>query len=81
MLDTLWAWLDQQDEQLTKKEREEMEEDMLEPLFIPLPFTTKVVASEPYRSTDPEWKTFIRVNKNKELVRSIQRKRIRTFIW
>ena len=59
---------------MTKDEREEMEEEVLEPIFIPLPLTTKLVMSEPYKSTDPEWKAFIRVNKNRELVGSIQSK-------
>ncbi|KAI0137703.1 hypothetical protein F4776DRAFT_104870 [Hypoxylon sp. NC0597] len=69
---TLSAWLDEQERQLTKDEREELEEELLEPIFIPLPLTTRLVASEPYKSTDPEWKAFIRVNKNRELVRNIQ---------
>ncbi|KAI1415057.1 hypothetical protein F5Y13DRAFT_197060 [Hypoxylon sp. FL1857] len=72
VVSTFSAWLDEQERQLTKDEREEMEEEMLEPIFIPLPLTTKLVMSEPYKSTDPEWKAFIRVNKNRELVRSIQ---------
>ncbi|KAI0383595.1 hypothetical protein F5Y04DRAFT_28726 [Hypomontagnella monticulosa] len=69
---TISEWLDEQDAQLTKKEREEMEEEMLEPIFIPLPFTTRGVASPPYRSTDPEWQAFVRINKNRDLTRRIQ---------
>ncbi|KAI0839270.1 hypothetical protein F5Y06DRAFT_31065 [Hypoxylon sp. FL0890] len=69
---TISAWLDEEEKQLTKKERKEIEEEMLEPITIPLPLTTKLVASEPYKGTDPEWKAFVRVSKNRELMRSLQ---------
>ncbi|KAI1772094.1 hypothetical protein F4818DRAFT_187795 [Hypoxylon cercidicola] len=63
---------DAQEKQMTRKEREELEEDLLEPIFIPLPFTTQLVDSPPYKSTDPEWQGFIKFNKNRELVRRVQ---------
>ncbi|KAI0880045.1 uncharacterized protein GGS22DRAFT_100332 [Annulohypoxylon maeteangense] len=69
---TLSAWLDEQEKHLTRKEREEIEEDMLEPMFFPIPFTTRVIESPPYKGSDPEWQTFIRINKDQKLVRSIQ---------
>ncbi|KAL7620823.1 hypothetical protein AAE478_009821 [Parahypoxylon ruwenzoriense] len=69
---TLGAWLDEQEEGMTKTEREELAEDMLEPLFIPLPFTTKMVESPPYRYSDPEWKAFVSVSKDRDLMRAIQ---------
>ncbi|KAI5865750.1 hypothetical protein GGS23DRAFT_353344 [Durotheca rogersii] len=72
VLGTLGAWVDEQEKELTTSEREELEEELLEPLFIPLPFTTKAVPSPPYRYSDPEWKTFVRVSKNKDQMRAIQ---------
>ncbi|KAI1205624.1 uncharacterized protein F4807DRAFT_442512 [Annulohypoxylon truncatum] len=69
---TLSAWLEEQEKHLTRKEREEMEEEMLEPMFFPIPFTTRPVESPPYRGSDPEWQTFIRINGDRELTRSIQ---------
>ncbi|OTB01264.1 hypothetical protein M426DRAFT_323653 [Hypoxylon sp. CI-4A] len=69
---TLSSWLEEQDRQLTSDERDEMEEDIFEPIFISLPFTTRAVVSPPYKGSDPEWQAFIRVNKNRELVRGIQ---------
>ncbi|KAI2469555.1 hypothetical protein F4781DRAFT_431261 [Annulohypoxylon bovei var. microspora] len=69
---TLGAWLEDQEKHLTKKERDEMEEGMLEPMFFPIPFTTRAVASPPYKGSDPEWQTFIRVNKDQDLLRGMQ---------
>ncbi|KAI1768161.1 hypothetical protein GGR53DRAFT_14748 [Hypoxylon sp. FL1150] len=63
---------DEETKQMTRKEREELEENMLEPIFIPLPFTMKLVESPPFKNTDPEWQGFIKVNKNRELLRSIR---------
>ncbi|KAI1384269.1 uncharacterized protein F4822DRAFT_65147 [Hypoxylon trugodes] len=73
IIDTLDAWAGEQEKRLTEKERKEMDEDLMEPIFIPIPFTTKLVPSDPYKGTDPEWQTFIKVNKDPELLRSIQR--------
>ncbi|KAI1082106.1 hypothetical protein F5B20DRAFT_578874 [Whalleya microplaca] len=69
---TLGRWMDQQVTQMSKKEREELEEEIEEPLFIPFPFTTRMVEPLPYRSTDPEWQAFVKVSKNRKLVRTIQ---------
>ncbi|KAI1464357.1 uncharacterized protein F4812DRAFT_208643 [Daldinia caldariorum] len=55
-----------------EEEEEDDEDEELDPFFIPLPFTTKMVPSKPYRSTDPEWEAFIKVNKDREKVRAIQ---------
>ncbi|OTB17487.1 hypothetical protein K445DRAFT_316106 [Daldinia sp. EC12] len=59
---------------LTEEEGEEDEgaEEEFDPFFIPLPFTTRLVPSPPYKYTDPEWQAFIKVNQDREKVRSIQ---------
>ncbi|KAI1652773.1 hypothetical protein F4813DRAFT_394321 [Daldinia decipiens] len=72
VLSTLGRWLDDQEKHLTEAERQEMEEAEYDPIFIPLPFTMRMVPSEPYKSTDPEWQAFVRVSKNREKVRGIQ---------
>lgn len=64
-------WTDEQEKQMTS---EELEEDLLEPILIPLPFTTRIVPSPPYKSTDPEWQAFVKLSKNKQLVRRVQGK-------
>ncbi|KAI1496982.1 hypothetical protein F5X99DRAFT_398393 [Biscogniauxia marginata] len=69
---TLGNWLDEQVAQMTEKERKELDEEMSEPLFIPFPGTTKMVEPLPYRSTDPEWRTFIKISKDLDRVRAIQ---------
>ncbi|RYO98082.1 hypothetical protein DL764_007212 [Monosporascus ibericus] len=70
---TLNQWLDESEAQLSEKERKELEED-IEPFFIPLPFTTKQVEPLPYRGSDPEWQTFIKISKNPTLLRDIESK-------
>ncbi|KAI1374252.1 hypothetical protein F4677DRAFT_426582 [Hypoxylon crocopeplum] len=61
ILDTIFAWSDNEKEELDEEE-----------FFIPLPFTTRVIESQPYKGTDPEWQAFIRVNKDRELIRRIR---------
>ncbi|KAL2150921.1 hypothetical protein VTH82DRAFT_6019 [Thermothelomyces myriococcoides] len=43
-----------------------------EPLFIPLPGTTKRHPPQPYRGHDPEWQEFVRISKDHELQRKIK---------
>lgn len=76
VLSTLGRWLDDQEKHLTEAERQEIEEAEYDPIFIPLPFTMRIVPSEPYKSTDPEWQAFVRVSKDREKVRGIQSKLI-----
>ncbi|KAI0431562.1 hypothetical protein F5Y09DRAFT_304428 [Xylaria sp. FL1042] len=59
--------------ELTEEERQELEEEAEEPIFIPFPGFTRLVEPLPYRSTDPEWRAFLRVNRNPELVASIRK--------
>lgn len=43
-------------------------------LFLPFPFTTKEVRQPPYKGSDPEWATFIAVNKDQQLQKDIKSK-------
>lgn len=78
VFNTIFDWVEEEAQQMTRKEREELEEDMVEPLFIPLPFTMKMVDSPPYKNSDPEWQAFIKFNKNKELLKSVRGKRAKS---
>ncbi|KAI0599064.1 hypothetical protein F4775DRAFT_138241 [Biscogniauxia sp. FL1348] len=69
---TLGSWLDEQEAQLSENERKELDEELSEPLFIPFPGFTKVVEPPPYRGSDPEWRTFIKINKDEARVKAIQ---------
>ncbi|CAK7262736.1 hypothetical protein SEPCBS119000_000135 [Sporothrix epigloea] len=42
------------------------------PIFVPFPFTFKVVESRPYKGTDPEWQTYIRIAKDRDLLMKIR---------
>ncbi|EPE09543.1 hypothetical protein F503_07319 [Ophiostoma piceae UAMH 11346] len=56
------------------EEFDEDDEDYIDPnaLFIPLPWTFQIVESPPYKGTDPEWQTYIRVAKDRELLLKIR---------
>ncbi|KOS17687.1 hypothetical protein ESCO_002513 [Escovopsis weberi] len=41
-------------------------------LFLPFPFTTKEVKQPPYKGSDPEWTTFLAVNKDQQLQKDIK---------
>ncbi|KAI1353382.1 hypothetical protein F5Y01DRAFT_276921 [Xylaria sp. FL0043] len=64
--------VDEAELELTEEERQELEEEAAEPFFIPFPGFTKMVEPLPYRSTDPEWKTYVKINRNSELLASIR---------
>lgn len=40
--------------------------------FLPMPFTTRMVDPEPYKGTDPEWKKFGEISKDKALQEKIR---------
>ncbi|OAA62888.1 hypothetical protein SPI_04428 [Niveomyces insectorum RCEF 264] len=42
------------------------------PLFIPFPFTFKVVPSRPFKATDPEWKEYIRIANDPQALAKIK---------
>ncbi|KAJ2973453.1 hypothetical protein NUW58_g8933 [Xylaria curta] len=64
--------IDEADIELTEEERKELEEDEDEPIFIPFPGFTYSVEPPPYQGTDPEWRAYIRVSQNRELLASIR---------
>ncbi|TFB02287.1 hypothetical protein CCMA1212_005662 [Trichoderma ghanense] len=75
VFDPLLDWADHEWEALSEKEKREMEDmaDEDEPiLFLPFPFTTKEVRQPPYKGSDPEWATFIAVNKDQQLQKDIK---------
>ncbi|KAI1309854.1 hypothetical protein F5Y03DRAFT_382954 [Xylaria venustula] len=58
---------------LTEEERQELEEEPVEPFFIPFPGFTQTVEPLPYRSTDPEWRAYVEVSRNPALLAAIRR--------
>ncbi|TGJ86371.1 hypothetical protein E0Z10_g2365 [Xylaria hypoxylon] len=64
--------LDEAELELTEQERQELEEEEAEPMFIPFPGFTQMVEPPPYRSTDPEWRAYIKVSRNQALLTSIR---------
>ncbi|KAF4125018.1 hypothetical protein GMORB2_3857 [Geosmithia morbida] len=81
VLDPLLDWAEEEWDSLSEKEKEELEEagedemdEEEEPLlFLPFPFTTKQIAQPPYRGSDPEWKEFVKVNKDEKRKKDIKR--------
>ncbi|KAI1827463.1 hypothetical protein F4861DRAFT_536027 [Xylaria intraflava] len=59
---------------MTEEEQKEFEEEDLAPIFIPFPGFTRTIEPSPYRSTDPEWQTFLKVSRNRALQRTIREK-------
>lgn len=53
--------------------RELKELDDAAPIFIPFPFTTRLVPMAPYSPRDPEWLTYIDIDKDKKLLSQIKR--------
>lgn len=41
-------------------------------LFLPFPFTTKEMKQPPYKGSDPEWLTFLAVNKDQQAQKDIK---------
>ncbi|KAH7256405.1 hypothetical protein BKA59DRAFT_72115 [Fusarium tricinctum] len=75
VFDPIFDWADAEWEALSDKEKEEAEadHDPDEPLlFLPFPFTTKEVKQPPYRGSDPEWQTFVKVSQDKKLLQDIK---------
>lgn len=75
VLDPLLDWADAEWETLSDKEKEEVQNmaDEDEPmLFLPFPFTTTEVKQPPYRGSDPEWQTFVKINQDKKLQHEIR---------
>jgi hypothetical protein len=62
----LWVTPATSDEQKTVKTQDD------DPAFIPLPLTTKKYPPQPYSQRSPEWQTFIKLSKDRELQRKIR---------
>ncbi|KAI0517162.1 hypothetical protein F5B22DRAFT_636081 [Xylaria bambusicola] len=60
------------DIELTEEELQELEDEEAEPLFIPFPGFTQTVEPVPFRSSDPEWREYIKVSRNQALLSSIR---------
>ncbi|EWG36365.1 hypothetical protein FVEG_00430 [Fusarium verticillioides 7600] len=75
VFDPIFDWADAEWEALSEKEKEEAEalHDPDEPLvFLPFPFTTEEVKQPPYRGSDPEWQTFVKISQDKKLLQEIK---------
>ncbi|KAH9883274.1 hypothetical protein F4778DRAFT_748064 [Xylariomycetidae sp. FL2044] len=70
---TLNRALNEQVAQMSEKERKEFDEEELDPMFIPLPGTTRMVEPKPYRASDPEWLAFVKLNKDRQKMYAIQK--------
>ncbi|KAH6657332.1 hypothetical protein BKA67DRAFT_186298 [Truncatella angustata] len=71
----LGKWLDQEFAKMSPKERRKLEKELAEEdtaLYIPLPGTTKLVESPPYKGTDPEWKQFAKLSRDPQKIQSIK---------
>ncbi|KAI0421764.1 hypothetical protein F5X98DRAFT_222046 [Xylaria grammica] len=68
----LVVMVDEAELELTEEERQEIEEEEIEPMFIPFPGFTQTVESQPYRSTDPEWRAYVQVSRNQALLTSMR---------
>ncbi|KAI0391291.1 hypothetical protein F5Y17DRAFT_17375 [Xylariaceae sp. FL0594] len=68
---------EEDEEGATEEDIEEVEEVVEKisyepPAFIPFPGFTKRIQPPPYRSSDPEWKEFVRINRDAELQKVIE---------
>lgn len=76
VFDPLLDWADHEWDNLSDKEKREMEEMAGEEddplLFLPFPFTTKEVKQPPYKGSDPEWLAFLAVNKDQQVQKDIK---------
>ncbi|ERS96487.1 uncharacterized protein SPSK_01756 [Sporothrix schenckii 1099-18] len=55
-----------------------IDDEDAQPIFFPLPFTFQVVESRPYKGTDPEWQTYIRIARDRELLLKIRNDMLET---
>jgi hypothetical protein len=53
-------------------EKTKTEIDEAPGLFIPFPGTIKQVPARPYRGSDPEWQEFMKIARNKELLKKVK---------
>ncbi|KAG5950761.1 hypothetical protein E4U53_004460 [Claviceps sorghi] len=77
VFDPLLDWVDHEWDNLSEKEKQEWEgiaeggED--QPLlFLPFPFTKTEVEQPPYKGSDPEWSTFLALNRDPQAQKEIK---------
>lgn len=74
--DPVLDWQEAEWENMSEKEKQEIieaEEEDPPMIFLPFPFTTKAVPQPPYKGSDPEWATFVAINKDRKLQDEIRR--------
>lgn len=78
VIDPFLDWADRADREwdsMSDKEKQEADSmvDDDEPiLFLPFPFTTSIVGQPPYKGTDPEWETFVKISHDPKHRKQIQ---------
>ncbi|RDA86849.1 hypothetical protein CP532_1409 [Ophiocordyceps camponoti-leonardi (nom. inval.)] len=68
-------WSDEEWEALSEAERREIEKEESEGavyMFLPMPFSTIKVPQPPYRGSDPEWKTFVRISRSSKFQHDVK---------
>ncbi|KAI0126977.1 hypothetical protein BJ170DRAFT_684548 [Xylariales sp. AK1849] len=72
----LGKWLDEQFSQMSPSEQRKLQKEMDEEegptLFVPLPWTTRMVEPQPYKGTDPEWRNFAKFSRNQQLIADVK---------
>ncbi|KAK9769515.1 hypothetical protein SCAR479_13826 [Seiridium cardinale] len=71
----LGKWLEQEVSRMSPKERKKLEQELEESdaaFYIPLPGTTHAVESQPYKGTDPEWKEFAKLSRDRKKINEIK---------
>ncbi|KAI8955510.1 hypothetical protein F4801DRAFT_586670 [Xylaria longipes] len=68
----LIALVDEEDLEITEQERQELDERAAKPYFIPFPGFTQMIEPLPYRGGDPEWKAYVKVSRDRELLASVR---------
>jgi hypothetical protein len=70
----MFRWLEDEVQNLPPEERKalEEEEEQRPAAFIAFPFTTHAVKPPPYSRRDPEWLEFVKLSKDKSLLKKIR---------
>ena len=79
VIDTLLDWADELDTPQLEASAEEDEEEPF--FFLPFPFGIQTVEQPPYKGSDPEWQTFVKVNKDEKLQKEIRRSLLLPTRW
>lgn len=68
----LSKFLDENEAAMSVKERKELDDELGDPFFIPLPLTTRTIDPLPYKGSDPEWKMFAKVSRDRKLLEDLK---------